>query len=131
MPNFELFEKRRTPPSREPFLTMLKTGVISINGFAYDLIGRPKFFEFLFDDGARIVGLRPRDSETQFTYPVRELKSASGGTYSVSAKAFMLFYSLSMDNSIRRSAFVADGILCVDLNDVGVDVTAQRGRAEQ
>lgn len=101
-----------------------------MNAFAYDLAGSPDYFEFLYDAEAKIVGLRPRSSETQFSYPVRELKSASGGTFSVSAKAFMQFYELPMERSIRRGASIADGVLCIDLNDPGVDVTAQRGRTE-
>lgn len=130
MPNFELFEKKRTPPATEAFVTLLKTGVISMNAFAYELIGRPKYFEFLYDSGAKIVGLRPQSTETQFGYPVRELKSATGGTFSVSAKAFMLYYGIPLENSIRRSAVVDSGILCVDLNDPGVDVTSVRGKVD-
>src|SRR5690606_15552513 len=122
MANFELFEKRRTPPSREPYVTFLKSGVISMNAFAYDLVHRPSYFEFLYDADARIVALRPLDHETEFSYPVRELKSGSGGTYSVSAKAFMLYYGLDMSASIRRLAYVEDGLLCVDLNSAGTDV---------
>lgn len=128
MANFELFEKRRTPPAREPYVTLLKTGVISMNSFAYELVGRPKYFEFLYDPTDRIVGLRPLQVETQFSYPVRELKSAAGGTFSVSAKAFMIFYDLPMSTSIRRTAWLDDGLLCVDLKDPGIDVTAIRGR---
>jgi len=131
MPNFELFEKKRTPPSKEAFVTMLKTGVISMNAFAYELVGRPKYFEFLYDTAAKIVGLRPLEEQSQFAYPVRELKSASGGTFSVSAKAFMLYYGIPTETSIRRSATVEGGILCVDLNDAGVDVTTIRGKNDE
>lgn len=126
MPNFETFEKRRTPPASEPFVTLLKTGVISMNVVAYESLNRPKYIEFLYDKADKIVGLRPLTSETQFSYPVRELKSAAGGTFSVSAKAFMLFYAISMESSIRRRAFLSGDILCIDLNDSGVDVTTGR-----
>lgn len=125
MAQFELFEKRRTPPAREAFVTLLKSGVISMNSFAYELVNSPTYFEFLYDPKDRIVALRPLDRETQFSYPVRDLKSARGGTYSVSAKAFMLYYGLDMSSSIRRTAFLEDGLLCVDLKEPGVDVTNQ------
>ena len=124
---FELFEKRRTPPATEAYVTLLKTGVISMNAFAYELIKRPPYFEFLYDADRKVVALRPCQTETQFSYPVRELKSATGGTFSVSAKAFMLFYGLPMEQSVRRTAHVEDGLLCIDLNDEGVDVTTLRG----
>lgn len=127
MPTWETFEKRRTPPATEPFVTLLKTGVISMNAIAYEAIGRPPFLEFLYDSRAQLVGLRPRQSETEISYPVRELKSATGGTFSVSAKAFMLYFRIPMDRSIRRRATVVDGVLCVDLNDSGIDVTSGRG----
>lgn len=127
---FELFEKRRTPPSREAYVTMLKTGIVSMNAFAYDLVKRPEYFEFLYDQSRRLVALRPCFEQTQYSYPVRELKSATGGTYSVSAKAFMLYYELPMESSIRRQAFIEDGLLCVDLNDPGVDVTTMRTKSE-
>jgi hypothetical protein len=130
MPNFELFEKKRTPPATEAFVTLLKTGVISMNAFAYELVGRPKYFEFLYDGAAKIVGLRPCAEETQFSYPVRELKSASGGTFSVSAKAFMIYYGIPLESSVRRSAYMDSGVLCIDLKDAGVDVTTMRGKGD-
>jgi len=126
MPNFETFEKRRTPPASEPFVSLLKTGVISMNVVAYESLGRPEYLEFLFDKKDKIVGLRPLKAETQFSYPIRELKSASGGTFSASAKAFMLFYGISMTSSIRRLAFLSGEVLCIDLKDPGVDVTSGR-----
>lgn len=126
MPNFETFEKRRTPPASEPFVSLLKTGVISMNVVAYESLGRVPYLEFLYDKADKIVGLRPMKTESQFSYPVRELKSASGGTFSVSAKAFMLYYAIPMDSSIRRRAFLSAEILCVDLKDPGTDVTSGR-----
>jgi len=126
MANFELFEKRRTPPASEPSVTMLKTGVISMNVVAYETLGRPNFLEFLYDKEAKIVGLKPHDKETEYSYPVRELKSASGGTFSVSAKAFMIYYGMPMTSSIRRRPFLDGAVLCVDLNEPGTDVTTGR-----
>lgn len=126
MANFETFEKRRSPPAIDPFVTMLKTGVISMNVVAYESLGRPAYLEFLYDKEAKIVGLKPLYKESEFSYPVRELKSASGGTFSVSAKAFMLYYGMSMASSIRRRPFLDGQILCVDLNDPGTDVTTGR-----
>ncbi|MES2170954.1 MAG: hypothetical protein V4479_09590 [Actinomycetota bacterium] len=126
MPNFETFEKRRTPPASEPFVTLLKTGVISMNVIAYESLGRAPYLEFLYDKDEKIVGLNPLRNESQFSYPVRELASATGGTFSVSAKAFMLFYGIPMDSSIRRRAYLDGPILCVDLNEPGVDVTSGR-----
>ena len=126
MPNFETFEKRRTPPASDPFVTMLKTGVISMNVVAYESLGRPDFLEFLYDKQEQIVGLRPLKAETQFSYPIRELKSATGGTFSASAKAFMLYYGIPMTSSVRRLAFLSGDVLCIDLKDPGVDVTTGR-----
>jgi hypothetical protein len=126
VPNFETFEKRRTPPAREPFVTLLKTGVISMNVVAYEALGRAPYLEFVYDKLDKIVGLRPMKSASQFSYPVRELPSASGGTFSVSAKAFMLYYGIPMDSSIRRLAFLSGEILCVDLKESGTDVTTGR-----
>jgi len=97
-----------------------------MNVVAYESLGRPEYLEFLFDKKDKIVGLRPLKAETQFSYPIRELKSASGGTFSASAKAFMLFYGISMTSSIRRLAFLSGEVLCIDLKDPGVDVTSGR-----
>ena len=112
-------------------MTLLKTGVISMNVVAYEALGRPAFLEFLYDRAEEIVGLRPLNVESQFSYPVRELKSASGGTFSASAKAFMLFYGIPMTSSIRRRAFLSGDILCVDLKDSGADVTSGRTASHQ
>jgi hypothetical protein len=126
MPNFETFEKRRTPPPSEPVVTLLKTGVISMNVVSYDLLGRPKNIEFAFARPEKIVGLRPVKSPTQFSYPVRETFSNAGGTFNVSAKAFLQFYGIPMEASIRRRGFLDGDLLCVDLNDPGIDVTTAR-----
>ena len=112
--------------AKEPYVTMLRTGVISMNVIAYELLGRPLFLEFFYDKGEKIVGLKPHHQETEFSYPVRELKSAAGGSFSASAKAFMLYYEIPMDSSIRRTAFLSDGLVCVDLKVDGVDVTTGR-----
>jgi hypothetical protein len=126
MPNFETFEKRRTPPASEPFVTLLRTGVISMNVVSYELLKRPAQIEFAYARAEKIVALRPVKERTQFSYPIRELKSGSGGTFSVSAKAFLQFYGISIESSVRRIAYLDDGLLCLDLNDPGVDVTSGR-----
>ncbi|HEX4059208.1 MAG TPA: hypothetical protein VHX87_12950, partial [Galbitalea sp.] len=72
------------------------------------------------------VALSPVKTTTQFSYPDRELFSNSGGTFSVSAKAFLQFYGIPMESSIRRVAFLDGDLLCVDLTDPGIDVTAGR-----
>jgi hypothetical protein len=126
MPSFETFEKRRTPPASEPLVTLLKTGVISMNVVSYDLLGRPDHIEFAYAKLERIIALRPVRERTQFSYPIRELMSGSGGTFSASAKAFLQFYGVPLDSSVRRVAFLDDGLLCIDLNDPGIDVTTNR-----
>jgi hypothetical protein len=126
MPTFETFEKRRTPPASEPLVTLLRTGVISMNVVSYELIGRPEHIEFAYARTEKIIALRPVKERTQFSYPIRELVSGAGGTFSVSAKAFLQFYGIPIESSIRRVAFLDEELLCVDLNDEGIDVTSGR-----
>jgi hypothetical protein len=130
MPNFETFEKRRTPPASEPLVTLLRTGVISMNVVSYELLGRPEHLEFAYARSEEIIALRPVKERTQFSYPIRELKSGAGGTFSVSAKAFLQFYGIPIGASVRRVAFLDDELLCVDLRNPGVDVTTGRTAEE-
>lgn len=116
---FETFTRQRRT-GRQPFVTIQKKGVISLNGAAFEALDSPDAVELLYDTEARLVGLRKVDSSVPHAYQVRA-PVENHATYLISGAAFMSYYEIDNSRSIRRPARLDGDLLIVDLNDPGVD----------
>jgi hypothetical protein len=52
----------------------------------------------------------------------------SGSSYLVSGTAFVQYYGIPAQTSVRYAAFKDGDILCMDLNGEGTEVSSARGR---
>lgn len=116
---FETFTRQRRT-GRQPFVTIQKKGVISLNGAAFEALDSPDAVELLYDTEARLVGLRKVDSSVPHAYQVRA-PVENHATYLISGAAFMSYYEIDNSRSVRRPARLDGDLLIVDLNDPGVD----------
>ena len=126
MPEFETFTRRLVPLGKEPRLTIQRRGTISMNESAYVALAAPDAVELLFAAHERIVGLRAVPLSCEHGYPVRSATGSSRGPFVVSAAAFIRFYGITTDISMRWAAYLHEGVLCADLRGEGTPVTSNR-----
>jgi hypothetical protein len=119
---FETFTRQRKT-GRQPYVTMQKKGVISINKAAFDALEQPESVELLYDGEARMVALRKVDSGVEHAYQVRA-PVEHHATWLVSGAAFMSYYEIDNSESVRRPARLEGDLLIIDLNHPGVDPRA-------
>jgi hypothetical protein len=126
---FETFKRQRVRPGDEPYLTIQRKGIFSLNRPAFEALDRPDWVELLYDSDTRRIGVRKVDSSIDHAYGVRKLGSRRGeSTFLVSGTAFTNYYEIDTSRSIRRSGRVEDGVFMIDLNDPGTEVTSNRSR---
>jgi hypothetical protein len=116
---FETFTRQRRV-GRQPFVTLQKKGVISLNRAAFEALDSPESVELLYDADARLVALRKVDSSVDHAYQVRA-PVENHATWLVSGGAFVAYYEIDTSRSVRRPARLDGDLLIVDLNDPGVD----------
>jgi len=126
---FETFKRQRVRPGDEPYLTIQRKGIFSLNRPAFETLGRPDWVELLYDPDARRIGVRKVDESVDHAYGVRKLGSRRGeSTFLVSGTAFTNYYEIDTSRSVRRSGWIEDGVFMIDLNDPGTEVTSNRNR---
>jgi len=127
MANFEVFRSKgaRANGSTDT-LTIDKRGQLAIGRDAYLQLGEPKAVELLYDRETTTIGIRPVDPSSGTAYAVRGGDKIS---YTVSGTAFLRHYGIPFgDTAIRRRAEMVNGILCVDLQSPGMEVTSNRAK---
>ena len=120
---FETFTRQRKS-DRQPYVTMQKKGVISLNKAAFDALDQPDSVELLYDSESRLVALRKVDSSVEHAYQVRA-PVENHATWLVSGAAFVSYYEIDNSESIRRPARIEEDLLVIDLNHPGVDPRAE------
>ncbi len=126
MPKFEVFDPRATPRVKEPFVTLQRKGVFSLNRAANALLGEPTSVELLYDTQARIVGFRPVDSDAPTAYAVQTVES--GSSFLVAGTRFLAHYDIDHSTSTRWPAYLDGGVLCINLSKDGQPVERSQGR---
>lgn len=116
---FETFTRQRRT-GRQPFVTVQKKGVISLNKAAFEALDSPDYVELLYDRDARLVALRKVDSSVEHSYQVRAPVEGHA-TWVLSGAAFVSYYEIDTSSSVRRAAHMDGDMLIVNLNDPGVD----------
>jgi hypothetical protein len=124
MPNFEVFDKRAVPISGEPMVTIQRKGPMSLNQAAFHALGKPSHVELLYDPNERIVGFRAVSEPLAHAYPVRQ--QGRSHTYLIAGHAFIRYYDIPNEVSIRYVAKMFDDVLGVDLKQKGLQVTSNR-----
>ncbi len=128
MPKFETFKRGLLQIPAEPQVTILRRGILSLNKPAHSALGSPDAVELLYDPCERVVGLRPVDPREENSYIVRRPRSGGRGPFVITAMAFTKLYDIDTTQSLRRDAFLDNGVLCVCLNDAATPVTSNRAR---
>jgi hypothetical protein len=128
MRNFVVFQKRMVRLDQKPFVTIQKTGIFSLNQTAVQALGQPAAVELLYDYEERVVGLRSVEPNTEHAFAVTPVSKGSNN-FIVSGKSFVRHIGLDTSNAVRRTAYLEDAILCIDLKDEGAVVTGGRASA--
>jgi hypothetical protein len=126
---FETFTRQRRQ-DRQPYVTIQKKGVFSLNKAAHDALGNPDSVELLYDADARLVALRKVDSSVEHGYQVRA-PVENHATWLISGGAFMAYYEIDNSTSVRRAARADGDLLIIDLNDPGVDPRAESSESSE
>jgi hypothetical protein len=129
--NFRAFDRSTAQFLKTPTFTIQVRGTLSLNGSAFQALGSPTHVELLYDEDERVIGLRPCESETIRSYPIRPQGTNSQHTYLVAGKAFLQFFGIPFDTPLRYRPEVVDGILVVDLKSEAVTATSNRNRAAE
>ena len=122
---FETFTRQRKA-GRQPFVTLQKKGIISLNRAAFEALGDPEAVELLYDKEANLMALRRVESSVEHAYKVRT-PPGNHGTWLVAGGAFASYYDIDISASVRRAARLDGDLLVVDLNDPGVDPRGEQG----
>lgn len=115
---FETFTRQRRVG--QPFVTIQKKGVLSLNRAAFEALEGPDAVELLYDSEARLVALRKVDSSVDHAYHVRA-PVENHATWLISVGAFVNYYEIDTSRSVRRAARMEGDLLVIDLNDPGVE----------
>lgn len=129
MPNFETFSRSLLQLKAEPQITMLRRGNMSLNRSAYTVLSSPDAVELLYDTCERIIGLRPTDPRAPNAYVIRQPAGSEKGPFLITAMAFTKFYDIDTSTSLRRNAYLDDGVLCMFLSDAATPVTSNRAQS--
>ena|ERR1700694_4839217 len=126
--SFELFTKQRLPLVDQPYVTIQRKGVFTLNAAAYEALGSPEAVELLYDRTKHWVAFRKAKAEAPYAYNVRP-NGPNGRSFLVAGRAFLQYYEIPFDPARRWGARLVDGMLAIDLNEAGAEVTAGRGWA--
>jgi hypothetical protein len=85
----------------QPFVTIQKKGVISLNRAAFEALESPESVELLYDHDECRVALRKGDPSVEHTYHVRA-PVQNHATWVISCSAFVNYYEI--DASVSVSA---------------------------
>lgn len=125
---FEVFDKRMTPLTKAPSVTIQKRGVISLNKAAHALINNTETVELLYDRDRQIMALRATDDSTPHAYAVRSGSKRGSSQAIISATAFTAHYDINTTATRRWKPFVEDGMLCVNFTEKGTVITGNRAK---
>ena len=128
MDGFEVFEKYHSRSVKEFYVTIQKRGTISLNRAAFQAMGNPKYAELLFNRNKRLIGIRPTNSASGRTAPIR--KQGQSESYLIAGLTFTKEYDIDSSVARRYVATIQENMLIVDLNSPSTDATGPRSRGD-
>jgi hypothetical protein len=127
---FEEFDKRSAIASKTPFVTIQMSGLFTMNGAAYELMGKPEAVTLLYDKEEQLIGFKPANKDRPRAYPVRPM-AKSQSTYTVAGQAFKNHYGIDTSVARRYGVEMRDGVMVVDLKSESIEGTGPRRRGRQ
>lgn len=123
-PNWRAFDKRSRPLLDDPFVTIQRRGIFSLNASARAAMGNPDAVALLVDVEKRLIGFRPVATSNPRAYALR--KQNRSNTWIVAGQAFTRAYAIDTSTTTRYSAHLIGSDLVVDLKTIGSDATGVR-----
>lgn len=125
---FEVFDKKSVPSTTQPWLTIQKKGLLSLNRVAMDALGAPEAVELLYDREEQIVGIRPADKDSPRSFPARKQgkRETANPNYLIAGQAFCNYYGIETGFARRYKPEMRGNILTVDLRSEYADATGPR-----
>lgn len=115
---FERFDKATAiAVIKDPEVTVLPDGVVSMTWRAYEMIGTPRAVEFFFDRDRRVIGLGPADDDSN-GYTVRQPRDNARGRVSVRGATVFKFYNIDITQKFKVTPTLEQGLLCFPVADV-------------
>ena len=114
---FEVFDKKSVPSTTEPWVTIQKKGLLSLNRTAAEALGTPEAVELLFDREEEIIGFRSADLNNPRAFQLRKQgkNPTRNSNYLVAGTAFCNYYKIDTSFARRYKPKMNSGILTVDL----------------
>jgi hypothetical protein len=116
---FELFTRETAAASGKPTISIQKKGIISLNRAAYELLGRPRAVELLYDRERQLVGLRVGSEGGEHAQVVRP--TTNGSAFLVSAARFAKHYGIPVDEGHRWPAEREENVILIDISKPPLD----------
>lgn len=128
MEGFEVFEKYHSRSVKELFVTIQKRGTISLNRASFRAMGSPKNAELLFNRSKRLIAIRPANTASGRTVPVRV--QGHSESYLIAGLTFTKEYDIDTSVARRFVATLEGNVLIIDLNSPSTDATGPRARSD-
>lgn len=119
---FQEFKGRSLPVNRSvPRFAIQRSGLISLNGAAFKLLGEPEFVVFLYDAERKAIGLKPASQGIAYAYPVR--RHGVYHSYRVSARAFLRHFGIKYGSEVLSfHPYMEGDVLVVKLDEDGNEI---------
>lgn len=129
---FEVFDKKSVPSTTEPWVTIQKRGLLSLNRTAADALGTPEAVELLFDREAQIIGFRSADLDNPRAFQLRKQgkNPTRNANFLVAGTAFCNYYKIDTSFARRYKPEMDGDVLTVDLNHDYAIATGPRSKTE-
>jgi len=112
--SFEVFTKQTAALSGQPYISVQRKGILSLNQAAYVALGEPVAVELLYDRKRSLLGLRAADPDVEHSQAVRPTSNDSA--HVVTATRFTKHYGISTDVGRRWPAEMEGGVLFIDIS---------------
>ena len=124
---FEVFTRKNLRGSRNPTVTVTARGGLSLNGAAFEALGRPAFVQLLHDhDRRHLLGIRATQRNDDDAYRVNPRSRA------FNAIEFVRYAGIATAadgiGGRRWDVTLDDGVLYWDSSQPGTEVTSNRAK---
>jgi hypothetical protein len=126
--DLEVFDRRKPPPTEDPWVTRTKSGYFVFNRASYAALGEPAALQYVYSPSTQILGFRAADPEATNAYPV--YNQGHSKNYQSAAQALHSFYGLSIDQTLRYKAELIEDTLYIDLKDEEALPVGRKARSE-
>ena len=130
---FEVFDKKAVPSTKEPWVTIQKKGLLSLNKAAAEALGTPPAVELLFDRNAQVIGFRPAELDSPRAFVLRKQgkNPSRNANYLVAGTAFCKYYGIDTSFARRYKPEMDGKILTVDLKQDYAVATGPRMKGNE